>query len=177
MTADPEQSVPSAKRTGDFSLQCPLRRRSDANSEAGPKGEGQEARSQEKCTKRKTPQRCAFRTSPAFAGAGSVLQVRARRRAVSTAHPCADETMADILSTALRADPPPGAATQGPNSGGHPARMVRACLRAVAPESPFSPCGRLQAQDAPANSEAGPEGERHGVARVTCRRRKRGVFA
>ena len=116
--------------------------------------------------------------APGVAPSGHpVLHVRAWRRVVSTAHPCTDETMADIVSATLRAIPPPCAATQGPNSGGHPARMVRACLRAVAPESPFSPCGRLQAQDAPANSEAGPEGERHGVARVTCRRRKRGVFA
>jgi len=92
-----------------------MRRRSDANSEAGPKGEGQEARSQEKCTKRKTPRRLRFQHM-------DVLKVRAWRRAVSTAHPCADETMADIVSATLRADPPPRAATQGPNGSGHPAR-------------------------------------------------------
>jgi len=43
-----------------------------------------------------------------------VLKVRARRRAVSTAHPCADETMTDIVSATLRAIPPPRAAMQGP---------------------------------------------------------------
>ena len=43
-----------------------------------------------------------------------VLQVHAWRRVVSTARPCADETMADILSATLRAIPPPRAATQGP---------------------------------------------------------------
>jgi len=41
------------------------------------------------------------------------------------------------------------------------------------PDGVPSPSGRLQAQEAPANSEAGPKGERHGVARVTCRRRMR----
>jgi hypothetical protein len=95
------------KRSGHFSLRCPLRRRSGANGEAGPKGAGQDARSQEKVTKRKDTPALRFQHIP-------VLKVRAWRRVVSTAHPCADETMADLLSATLRADPPPSAASQGP---------------------------------------------------------------
>jgi len=71
------------------------------------------------CPKKSAPKE----RHPSVAPSGHpVLQVRAWRRAVSTAHPCADETMADIVSATLRAIPPPRAATQGPNGSGLPAR-------------------------------------------------------
>jgi len=73
-------------------------------------------------TRKKTPQRLRFQHI-------HVLKVRAWRRAVSTAHPCTDETMADIVSATLRAIPPPCAATQGPNSSGHPARGSKKLAR------------------------------------------------
>ena len=43
-----------------------------------------------------------------------MLKIRARLRVVSTVRPCTGETMIDFLPIALRADPSPPAATQGP---------------------------------------------------------------
>ncbi len=108
--ADQERSVRCA--AGFIFLPCRLRRRSGANGEAGPKGEGQVARSKKDGTRKKTPQLRALRASMRCGCAcdDGIFRRHIRVPTKNAAHPA--HRPAGLSAAARRS-------TGGPNGNGH----------------------------------------------------------